>query len=354
MLPARIIQPQKIKKEKNKYYMINNGLFNAYISEVSHFFPDKVITNKYFESYLDTSDEWITERTGIKERRFLEKDQPTSYAATKAIEKLLKKKGMNADEIDLIIIPTVSPDMVYPSTACIVQNNIGAKNCWGFDLEGACSGFLFALITGSQFIQTGMHKKVIVCGAEKMSALVDMQDRNTCVLFGDGAAAVLLEPIEDKSYGIIDAVLHIDGSGGKYLNQPAGGSLNPASFETVEKRMHYVHQDGRMVYKEAVKGMYESSAEIMKKNNLSPDDIAYLVPHQANLRIMTAVAERLGLPIEKVMVNIHKYGNTTSATIPSCLSEYRDEGKIKKGDYIILTSFGAGFTWGAILLRWAI
>ncbi len=211
-----------------------------------------------------------------------------------------------------------------------------------------------ALITGAQFIHTGMHKKVIVCGAEKMSALVNMQDRNTCVLFGDGAAAVLLEPTEDKSYGIIDAILHIDGSGGKYLNQPAGGSLNPASFETVEKKMHFVHQDGRTVYKEAVKGMYESSAEIMKKNNLSPDEIEYIVPHQANLRIMTAVAERLGLPKEKLMVNIHKYGNTTSATIPSCLSEYWEEGKIKKGDYIILTSFGAGFTWGAILLRWAI
>lgn len=333
-----------------------NGItpVNAYISAVSHFFPDKVVDNDYFASYLDTSDAWISERTGIKERRYLGKDQPTSYVATKALELLLKKRGISADEIELIIVTTVTPDMFYPSTACIVQNNVGAKNAWGFDLSAACSGFLFGLVTAMQFIQSGIHKKVVVIGADKMTSIANMNDRNTCVLFGDGAGAVLLEPTKDKSAGIIDAIVHIDGSGSKYLYQPGGGSLYPPTHETVDKCMHYVHQDGRAVFKDAVKGMADVSVEIMERNNLKSEQIAYLVPHQANLRIIQAIADRMKVSMDRVMVNIHKYGNTTSATIPSCISEYYLEGKLKKGDYIILTSFGAGYSWGSVLLKWEI
>ncbi|TRZ64513.1 ketoacyl-ACP synthase III [bacterium] len=327
--------------------------YNAYISAVGHYMPEKVVTNEYFSKYLDTSHQWIMERTGIAERRFLGDDQPTSYAGVKAIEELLKNRGIGPDEIDLLIVATVTPDMIYPSTACVIQDILGMKNCWGFDMLAACSGFIFALTTGAQFIESGMHKKVIVLGAEKMSAIVDMQDRNTCVLFGDGAAAVLLEPTEDKSYGILDSLMHIDGAGGKYLYQAAGGSKYPTSHETVDKKMHLVHQEGRAVFMAAVKGMADISFEIMEKNNLSPDDVAYLIPHQANLRIIAACAERMGIGMEKVMLNIEKYGNTTAATIPSCISEYWQNGKIKKDDYLILTSFGAGFTWGSILVRWA-
>lgn len=328
--------------------------FNAYVSAVGHWMPEKVITNQHFASYLETSDEWIRTRTGIQERRFLEADQPTSYAAVKAIEIVLKNRGITPDDLDLIIVATVTPDMIYPSTACVIQEKIGAKNCWGYDVLAACSGFLFALTTGAQFIESGMHKKVLVVGAEKMSAIVNMQDRNTCVLFGDGAAAFLLEPTEDKSLGILDTNLHIDGKGGKFLYQPAGGSLNPTTHETVDKGMQFVHQEGQAVFKEAVKGMADVSIEIIERNNLKSDDIAFIVPHQANMRIIQATADRAKLSMDKVMVNIHKYGNTTSATIPSCVSEYWQNGKLKKGDYIVLTSFGAGFTWGSILLKWAI
>ena len=328
--------------------------FNAYVSAIGHFVPPRVITNQHFEKYLNTTNEWILERTGISERRYLEDDQPTSYAAAKAIEMILQEKNMSADEIDLIIIATVTPDMLYPSTACMTQHAIGAKNCWGFDLSGACSGFIFALTTGVQFIESGMYKKVMVVGADKMSAIIDPMDRNTCILFGDGAGAVLLEPIKDKDTGIIDSIMRIDGEGGKYLRQPGGGSLHPSSLETVEKKMHFVHQDGRAVFIAAVKGMADVSAEIMEKNNLKPEDVAYLVPHQANLRIISATAERMGITMEKVMINIHKYGNTTAATIPLCISEYWREGKLKKGDNLVLSSFGAGYTWGSILLRWAI
>jgi 3-oxoacyl-[acyl-carrier-protein] synthase III len=334
--------------------MSKSTLFNAYVSAIGHFVPPKVIPNGYFEKYLDTTDEWIKERTGITERRYLEDNQPVSYAAIKAIEMLLSERKISAEEIDLIIVATVSADMNYPSTACIIQDAIGAKNCWGFDLSGACSGFLFALTTGVQFIENGTHKKVLVVGADKMSALIDPMDRNTCVLFGDGAGVVLLEPTEDRNIGYLDSILHIAGKGGKYLKQPAGGSLHPSSHETVEKRMHYVHQDGRAVFKDAVKGMSDVAAEIMVRNNLKSDDVAYLVPHQANLRIVAATAERMGITKEKVMINIHKYGNTTAATIPICISEYWREGKVKKGDNLILASFGAGYTWGSILLRWAL
>lgn len=334
--------------------MSKQSKYNAYVSAVGHWMPEKVITNKHFESYLDTTDEWIKARTGISERRFLEDDQPTSYAAVKAVEKTLAKRGIAPDELDLIIVATVSPDMIYPSTACVVQEKIGAKNCWGYDILAACSGFIFALATGAQFIESGMHRKVLVVGAEKMSAIVNMKDRNTCVLFGDGAAAFLLEPTEDKSIGILDTILHIDGSGGVHLNQKAGGSKYPTSHETVDKGMHYVYQEGQAVYKAAVKGMSDISFEIMQKNNLKSEDVAYLVPHQANIRIIQAIADRMKVSMDRVMLNIQKYGNTTSCTIPSCVSEYYQEGKVKKGDYLILTSFGAGWTWGAILLKWAI
>jgi 3-oxoacyl-[acyl-carrier-protein] synthase-3 len=324
--------------------MSKTGKFNAYVSAVGHWMPGKVVTNHHFASYLDTTDEWIKTRTGISERRFLEDDQPTSYAAVKAIEETLKNRGITAEELDLIIVATVTPDMIYPSTACVIQEKIGAKNCWGYDILAACSGFIFSLATAAQFIDSGMHKKVLVVGAEKMSAIVNMQDRNTCVLFGDGAAAFLLEPTEDKSMGILDTILHIDGS----------GSLNPTTHDTVDKGMQFVHQAGQAVFKEAVKGMADVSVELMERNNLTADDVAFLVPHQANMRIIQACADRMKVGMDKVMINIHKYGNTTSATIPSCVSEYWQEGKIKKGDNIILTSFGAGFTWGSILLRWGI
>jgi len=334
--------------------MKNRGPFNAYISAVGHYFPEKIISNQFYVNYLDTTDEWIRTRTGIAERRFAEADQPTSFMAVKAAQMALENRGMTPDEIELIIVATVSPDMIYPCTACIVQDKLGANNCWGFDILAACSGFIFALTTAAQFIQSGVHKNVMVIGADKMSMMVDMQDRNTCLLFGDAAAAVIIEATEDKNIGFLDSIMHINGSGAKFLYQPGGGSLNPATLETVEKRMHFVHQSGQNVFKEAVKGMADVSVEIMKRNNLCSDDVAYLIPHQANLRIIQATADRMGVSMDKVMVNIDKYGNTTSATIPSCISEYWKAGKIKKGDNLILTSFGAGFTWGSILLKWAI
>ncbi len=333
--------------------MLNKGPYNAMITSVGHYIPDKILDNRFFEQYLDTSDEWIRTRTGIKERRILDKDKPTSYMAVRAVEMLLKNRGIDAEEIDLIIVATVTPDMMYPSTACVIQKELKAVNAWGFDILAACSGFIFSLATAVQFIECGSHKKVIVVGADKMSAITNMEDRNTCLLFGDAAGAVLLEPTEDKTSGILDAILRIDGEGGKYLHQLGGGSLHPASHETVDKRMHYVYQDGKTVFKVAVKGMADVSYEIMEKNNLKSEDVSYLVPHQANLRIITACAERMGISMDKVMVNIHKYGNTTSGTIPTCISEYWHNGKVKKGDNLILSSFGAGYTWGSILLKWA-
>jgi 3-oxoacyl-[acyl-carrier-protein] synthase-3 len=323
------------------------------ITSVGHYVPDRVIDNRYFEQYLDTSDEWIRTRTGISERRRLDKSKPTSFMAIKAIEKLLQNRGIGIEEIDLIIVASVTPDMIYPSTACMIQKEMGAVNAWGFDLLAACSGFIFSLTTAMQFIQSGSHRKVIVVGADKMSAITNFEDRNTCILFGDAAGAVLLEPTEDKSIGIIDAIMKIDGVGGKYLHQLGGGSLNPATHETVDKRMHFVYQEGKNVFKDAVKGMADVSYEIMKMNNLTGEQISYLVPHQANMRIISACAERMGLSEDKVMINIHRYGNTTSATIPTCISEYWHAGKVKKDDYLVLSSFGAGYTWGSILVKWA-
>ncbi len=333
--------------------MENKAPFNAKITAVGHYVPDRVIDNKYFEDFLETNDEWIKTRTGISERRKLDKELPTSFMAVRAINNLLSNRGIGIEEIDLIIVATVTPDMMYPSTACIIQKELGAKNAWGFDILAACSGFIFSLTTAMQFVQNGSHKKVIVVGADKMTSIANYEDRNTCILFGDAAGAILLEPTEDKSTGILDAIMRINGEGGKYLYQLGGGSLNPASHETVDKRMHFVYQDGKAVFKDAVKGMADISYEIMEKNNISSEQVSYLVPHQANMRIITACAERMGISMEKVMVNIHKYGNTTSATIPTCISEYWKDGKVKKDDYLILSSFGAGYTWGSVLVKWA-
>ena len=327
--------------------------FNSNITGVGLYLPERVLDNHYFEKIVDTNDEWIVSRTGIKERR-REENGTTSDMAAKAAMDLLESKNMSAEEIDVIIVATVTPDMFFPATACLVQEKIGAKNAWGFDLSAACSGFLFALKTGAGLIEGGTYKKVLVIGSDKMSSIVDYTDRNTCLLFGDAASAVLLEPTEDLNLGIKDAILHCDGSGKDSLYMLGGGSLNPPSHETIDKGYHTLYQDGRTVFKEAVKGMADISVEIMDKNNLKSEDIAYLAPHQANLRIIDATANRMGIPKEKAMVNIHKYGNTTAATIPSCLTEYYRDGKLKKGDNVILAAFGAGFTWGSIYLTWGI
>ena len=325
----------------------------AAITAVGSYVPEKILSNADLEKMVDTTDEWIKTRTGISERRVLGDGLGSSYMAVKAIENLFERKKVNPEEIDIIIFSTVTPDMMFPSSACIVQEKIGAKNAWGYDLIAACSSFLFALQTGTQYIETGFAKKVLVIGADKMTSITNYKDRNTCCLFGDGAGAVLLEPSADLNYGVMDAICRVDGVGAKYLYMPGGGSLNPATHETVDKGWHYIFQEGQAVFKDAVKGMADISVEIMKKNCLKSEDISYLVPHQANYRILTACASRMGLSMDKVMVNIHKYGNTTSATLPLCLSEYWEEGKVHKGDNIILASFGAGYTWGAIWLKWA-
>ncbi len=315
--------------------------------------PDKILDNAYFESTVDTTEEWITTRTGIKERRILE-NGATSDLATKATEDLLQQHNVNPEEIDVIIVATVTPDMLFPATACLVQERIGANNAWGFDLSAACSGFLFAYQTGCAFIESGQYKKVLVIGADKMSSILDYSDRNSCILFGDGGAAVLLEPSEDLNLGLQNSTLRIDGEGKDKLYMSGGGSLNPPTHETVDKKMHYLFQNGKAVFKVAVVGMADVSYELMQKNNLTSDDIAFLVPHQANKRIIDATGERMGLTKDKVMMNIDKYGNTTAATIPLCLVEYYRDSKLKKGDKIILSAFGAGYTWGSSYLVWAI
>lgn len=324
---------------------------NATITGVGMYVPEKILDNAYLESIVNTSNEWIITRTGIKERRILEKGG-TSDLATAALKDLMEKHNLSAEEIDVIIVATVTPDMFFPATACLVQDNVKAKNAWGFDLSAACSGFLFAFQTGCSLVESGRYKKVVVIGADKMSAITDYTDRNTCILFGDAAAAVLIEPTEDTSIGFKDSLLHCDGQGKDYLYMKGGGSLNPATHETVDNKMHYIFQDGKPVFKAAVVGMADISYELMQKNNLTGDDVAYLVPHQANLRIIDATAQRMGVGKEKVMINIDKYGNTTAATIPLCLVEYYRAGKIKKGDNLVLAAFGAGYTWGAAYLTW--
>ena len=333
--------------------MNSDKKITAVVSAVGMYIPEKILDNKFFESIVDTNDEWIQTRTGIKERRIIE-NGATSDLATNAALDLMKSYNISPDEIDLIIVATVTPDMFFPATACLVQENIGAKNAWGFDLSAACSGFLFALQTGCSHIESGRYKKVLVIGADKMSSIVDYTDRNTCILFGDAASAFLLEPSEDLSLGIQNSILRIDGSGKNALYMLGGGSLNPSSHDTVNNKMHYIYQDGKAVFKVAVKGMADVSAELMQLSNLKSEDIAYLVPHQANLRIIDATAKRMGIGSEKVMINIDKYGNTTAATIPLCLTEYFRAGKIKKGDNLILSAFGAGYTFGATHLVWSL
>lgn len=323
---------------------------HAAITAVEGYVPDKVLTNADLEKMVDTTDEWIRSRTGIETRHILEDGKGTSDMAVKAVNGLLKKRGIEADEIDLLICATVTPDMVFPATANVICDKLGARNAWGFDLGAACSGFIYALTVGAQFIESGKHKKVVVVGGDKMSSIIDYTDRSTCVIFGDGAGAVLLEPTEEDE-GVLDSVLHSDGSGREFLHMKAGGSVRPASEETVRNREHYVFQDGQPVFKAAVVNMADVSAHIMERNNLEAEDIQWLVPHQANLRIIDATARRMGLTNERVMINIQRYGNTTSGTIPLCLADW--EPQLRKGDNIILSAFGGGFTWGAIYLKWA-
>jgi 3-oxoacyl-[acyl-carrier-protein] synthase-3 len=323
------------------------------ITSIAHYLPDNIVPNSFFETYLDTNDEWIKTRTGISERRF-EKDGATSDMIVKAALECIEKRGIDKNEIDCVIVATVTPDHMFPSTAALVQNKLGLTNAWGYDISAACSGYLFALATAVNLVKSGVSKKLLLCGADKMSSIINMNDRSHCILFGDGAGVTLIEEIEDEDLGYKDQILRIDGEGGKHLIQKAGGSVQPATVETVQNDWHYVHQEGQPVFKAAVKGMADVSKEIMDKNNLTSDDVAWLVPHQANLRIISATADRMGVSMDKVMVNIHKYGNTTAATIPICLSEWYQNGQIKKGDNLILSSFGAGFTWGAIWLKWSI
>jgi 3-oxoacyl-[acyl-carrier-protein] synthase III len=330
-------------------HLIDMTKITAAITGVQGYLPDNVVTNDDLAKFVDTSDEWIFTRTGIRERRIM-KDGASSDMATAAVEQLLAKKGIDPLDIELVIVATVTPDYPFPSTANVVCDKAGLKNAWGFDLNSACSGFIYALATGAQFIETGKHKKVLVIGVDKMSSIIDYEDRTTCVIFGDGAGVVLLEPNEE-GLGVIDSILRSDGSGRQYLIQPAGGSAMPPSHQTVEERLHFVKQEGKAVFKFAVTNMADVSAEIMEKNNLKSEDVDWLVPHQANLRIIDATADRMGLPKEKVMINIQKYGNTTAGTLPLCLWDY--ENQLKKGDTLILSAFGGGFTWGALYLKWA-
>jgi len=323
----------------------------AAITAVGGYVPDYVLTNDELATIVETSDEWIKTRTGISERRILKGElKGCSEIGVAAVQQILQKRGIKAEEIDLVICATITGDYIFPSTANVICDKVGAKNAWGFDLSAACSGFIYGLSTGAQFIETGRYKKVIVIGADKMSAILNYEDRTTCVIFGDGGGAVLLEPNEE-GLGVIDFILRSDGSGRNYLYQPAGGSVLPPSHDTIDKGMHFVHQEGKAVYKFAVTNMADVSAEIMQRNNLTSDDITYLVPHQANLRIIDATADRMGLDKSKVMINIEKYGNTTAGTIPLLLWEW--EKKLKKGNNLVLSSFGGGFTWGAVYVKWA-
>lgn len=327
------------------------GKIHAAITAVGGYVPDYILSNKELETIVDTTDDWITTRTGIKERRILKGEGlGTSYLATQAVMDLMKRKNIDPLEVGLLICATTTPDMQFPATANLVAANCGFINAFSYDISAACSGFLYALNTGAQFIENGRCKKVIVVGADKMSSIVDYQDRSTCIIFGDGAGAVLLEANEEGN-GVIDSILKSDGNGWIHLHQKAGGSVKPATTETVLAKEHYIYQEGQTVFKFAVKNMADVSAEIMDRNGLTDDDVTWLVPHQANLRIISATAERMNLPTEKVMLNIQRYGNTTSGTIPLCLWEW--QSKLKKGDNLILAAFGGGFTWGSTYIRWA-
>ena len=324
---------------------------NARITVTAHSTPNNVMTNLDLEKLVDTTDAWIQSRTGIVQRHIVSEDEASSDISTRIATSLLEKSGISADDIDLIIVGTVTPDHFTPSTAALVQKNIGAKNAWGFDLSAACSGFLYGLETGANFIASGKHKKVMVIGVDTMTSILDFKDRDTCVIFGDGGGGVILEPASNGA-GIVDSILHMDGSGGDYLIMPGGGSRIPATLKSVGERQHYIKQDGKTVFKYAVKGMADVSEKILSRNNLTGDDIALFIPHQANKRIIESAADRCGISEEKVLINIDQYGNTTAGTIPIALNEAFSNKRIKDGDYVLLSAFGAGFTWGSILIQW--
>src|SRR5690348_15217564 len=325
----------------------------AKITALGTFVPPRLLTNQDLEAMVETTDEWITERTGIRERHLVDKGVATSDLAVEAAKKALAERGISPNDVQAVIVATVTPDMFFPSTACLVQNKLGAKGAWGFDLSGACSAFLYSLQTGAQFIATGAHKRVLVIGSDVMSSIIDYTDRATCVIFGDGAGAVVLEPAEDDSVGLIDFLHEVDGSGACSLYMPGGGSLNPSTHETVDKKMHFVHQDGQAVFKFAVRKQTELCEKLLQRNGLKGSDIDAFIPHQANRRIIMATADRLGLKPESIIVNIDRFGNTTAGTIPLAMDTARQEGKLKKGSLVLLASVGAGFTVGATLLRWA-
>ena len=325
----------------------------AKITALGRYVPPKVVTNYDLAKRVDTNHDWVVARTGIIERHWVEPGTPTSELAAQAVGDLLKNRGIEASEIELIIVATVTPDMLFPATACIVQNKVRATGAWGFDLSAACSGFLYALTVGAQFIESGAHDKVVVIGADVMSSITNYDDRSTCVLFGDAAGALLLEPSEDEAVGIIDYMHEVDGSGGEFLYMPGGGSLHPASHETVDKKMHYVHQEGQPVFKYAVRKMGEISRGVLQRNGLSSNDIDLFIAHQANLRIINAAADKLGLDESKVVKNIHKFGNTTAATIPLAIGDAIDDGRLKKGSLVVFAAVGAGYTVGSVLARWA-
>ncbi len=325
----------------------------AKITAIGTYTPPRLLTNSDLEKIVDTSDKWILERTGIRERHIVEKGVATSDLAYEACKQLLERRGISGSDIEAIIVATVTPDTFFPSTACLLQDRLGAKGAWGFDLSAACSGFLYALDTGAQFVLSGLHKKVLVVGADVMSSIIDYQDRSTCVIFGDGAGAMLIEPEEDDGFGLIDFVHEIDGSGGKFLQMPAGGSRLPSSHETVDQKLHYVHQDGPQVFKFAVRKMYEVCETILERNGLTGADIDIFIPHQANRRIIKATGERLGLSEDKVLINIDRFGNTTAGTIPLATADAIQQGKLKKGSLTLYAAAGAGYTVGASLVRWA-
>jgi 3-oxoacyl-[acyl-carrier-protein] synthase-3 len=330
------------------------SLVRARISALGTYVPPRILTNADLEKMVDTNDEWITTRVGIRERHIVDKGVAASDLATEAARRCLAERGIGPEEVEAIIVATVTPDMIFPATACLVQHKLGATGAWGFDLSAACSGFIFALQTGAKFIESGAHKKVLVIGADVMSAIINYKDRATCVLFGDGAGAVLLEPAAEGDAGLIDYVHEVDGAGSCALYMPGGGSLHPASHETVDKNMHYIHQEGQSVYKFAVRKMAEAAEKVLQRNGLTAADVSLLIPHQANKRIIDAVSERLGLRPEQVVINIERYGNTTAATIPLAMQTAREEHRLKPGDTVLLASVGAGFTIGACLLRWSI
>jgi 3-oxoacyl-[acyl-carrier-protein] synthase-3 len=325
----------------------------AKITGVAGYVPPRVLTNADLEKMVDTTNEWIMERVGIRERHLADNGVAASDLAVEAVKCLLCKHPFDLQSVDLIVVGTVTPDMMYPSTACLVQDKLGIKNTWGFDVSAGCSGFLYALNVGTKFIESGQYKKVLVIGSDKNSAMTDFTDRAVCIIFGDGAGAVLLEPAEDGEEGIIDHVAQVEGIGGQYLYMPGGGSLNPASHETVDKKMHYIHQDGKNVFKYAVKKMAEMTERVLQKNGLTGKDVDCFIAHQANRRIITATAERLGMPLEKVIINIDRFGNTTAGTIPLAMQTALEEKKVQKGDLVLMAAVGAGFTSGATLVRWA-